>query len=209
MEIKRLAPEEVKRLYDTNMQRDFPPSELRPYSSISSLTESGNYLCFGCMDGAGVAAYAAFAVTSGAAPAALLDYYAVDESRRGQGVGGRFLSGLRELSPQFGAPYILIEVESVESAETPEQVEERERRIRFYEHCGCEKTDVYSLLFGVEYRILYLPLGDARPADEEVKASLEQVYRLIVPPLAGGTEEAFRRVCRCGFGPFPGTVRKI
>lgn len=196
MEIKQLDPEQVKQLYDTKMKRDFPPSELRPYSSISTLTEQGNYLFFGFLDGEEIAAYAAFAVAGGAA---LLDYYAVDETRRGQGVGGKFLAALREASGSFGAPYLLIEVESVESAQTPAQVEERERRIRFYGHCGCRGTNTYSHLFGVEYRLLYLPLTEAGPTDEEVKAALEQVYRLIVPPLVGGDEDAFQKVCRCYF----------
>lgn len=198
MKIKELNLEEAKLLYDTKMKRDFPPSELRPFSSVSGLTKQGHYRCFGCMDGEEPAAYAFFAFTQGAA---LLDYLAVDEHRRGRGVGKFFLSGLRGMGEEMGAPYFLIEAESVESAVTPEQTEERVRRMRFYEHCGCRKTAVYSLLFGVEYRILYLPLKEVSPTDEEVKEKLHSLYRIIVPPLVGNDPKAYEKVCRCFLRP--------
>lgn len=201
MEIKRLDANAVRQLYDTRMKRDFPPSELRPYASMKSLMDEGLYLCFAYEDEGDAAAYAYFVASGGAA---LLDYYAVDEARRGQGVGGKFLTGLRGVSQQFQAPYILIEVESVESARTPAQVEERERRIRFYGHSGCRPTGVYSHLFGVEYQILYLPLsGGEGPSDQEVKSALERLYRLIVNPLVQGDPQAYARVCQCFFGSQP------
>lgn len=198
MEIKELSLDEVKNLYETKMRQDFPPAELRPYRSIHDLSRQGNYLCFGCLENGSVAAYAYFAL---AGRAALLDYLAVDAGLRGRGVGGKFLQGLRNLPGRFAAPGFLIEVESVENAETPEQVEERQRRIRFYLHCGCVETQVYSYLFGVEYRIYYLPLGEAPLSDDEIKSALESVYRIIVPPLVEEGEEAYREVCRCYFRP--------
>lgn len=195
MEIDALGAEELKALYETRLREDFPPSELRPYSNMKYLLERGAYRCFACREAGETAAYALFAVSRGAA---LLDYYAVEPSRRGKGVGSRFLTELKGLSGQFGAPYVIIEAESVESAETPEQVAERQRRLRFYAHCGCIATGVYSLLFGVEYRILALPLGEApHPSDGEVKAALEGLYRMIVTPIVEGNREEYRRVCRC------------
>lgn len=196
MKIETLSAGELKTLYETRMREDFPESELRPYSNMKYLMDLGAYRCFACREEGEIAAYALFAVSGGAA---LLDYYAVDADRRGRGVGSRFLSGLKDVSEQFGAPYVIIEAESVESAKTPEQVEERRRRLRFYSHCGCRATEVYSFLFGVEYQILVLPLT-ADPADDEVKAGLESLYRIIVPPIVDGDEEKFRQVCRCYFG---------
>lgn len=199
MKIETLSAEELKALHETRLREDFPPSELRPYSNMKYLMDLGAYRCFACRENGGIAAYALFAVSDGAA---LLDYYAVDSALRGQGVGSRFLSGLKAVSEQFGAPYVIIEAESVESAETPAQVEERRRRLRFYDHCGCRTTGVYSFLFGVEYQILVLPLSEAAaPSDAEVKAALESLYRMIVPPMVDGDEEKFRQVCRCYLGP--------
>lgn len=182
------------------MQQDFPPSELRPFSSMEYLTERGLYRGYVSRENTRQLGYALFVFNQGAA---LLDYYAVNSSLRGQGIGSKFLSSLRELSGEFGAPFILIEVESVESAETPEQIEERERRIRFYKHCGCVATKVYSFLFGVEYQIMILPLSADLPANNEVLSALEGIYRLIVPPIIGEGEHAFKTVCQCYYGARP------
>ncbi len=199
MKIETIDAEELKNLYETRLKEDFPPSELRPYSNMQYLLERGAYRCFVCREEGEPLAYALFAVRDGAA---LLDYFAVEPSRRGQGIGGRFLAGLRQLSGQFGAPYVLIEAESVESAQTAAQTEERQRRLRFYRHCGCRTTGVYSLLFGVEYQILAMPLsGEEGPGPEETRAALESLYRLIVPPIVNGDEAAFQRACRCFFRP--------
>lgn len=193
MNIETLSINELKNIYNTKMQEDFPPSELRPFSSMEYLTELGLYRSFSCRENERELGYALFVANENAA---LLDYYAIDAACRGQGVGSRFLAGLKEASGAFGAPYVLIEVESVENAKTTEQIEERERRIRFYKHCGCFATGVYSFLFGVEYQIMVLPLSitDA-PTDGDVEESLEGIYNLIVSPLVGGNEEKLKKVC--------------
>lgn len=194
MEIRELDLKEMEGIYAERMAQDFPPDELRPFCSIRDLTRMGLYRSFGCFED-GLAGYATFARADGGR-AALLDYYAVDARRRGQGIGSRFLPGLRGAARGLGAGFVLIEAESVESARTPGQTEERRRRIRFYKGCGCRETGVYSYLFGVEYRILVLPLeGD--PGDDEAERALMEVYRTIVPPLVGPGEEAFAEVCRC------------
>lgn len=198
MNIKSLNFEQLNEIYNTRMKIDFPPSELRPFSSMEYLTEQGLYRAFAYGDDVTTLGYALFAENKSAA---LLDYFAVDANCRGQGIGGKFLSGIRAMAGEFTAPYVLIEVESVESAQTQEQIDERERRIRFYKHCGCVPTGVFSFLFGVEYQILILPLAEAcEPDDTEVFSSLMSVYRMIVPPLVGSDEESFNEVCRCYYG---------
>lgn len=194
MKIDSLSEKELEALYDTRLKGDFPPSELRPFSSMQYLLRKNSYRCFAYWEGKTVLAYALFILSQGAA---LLDYFAVDPSLRGQGVGNKFLTGLKSVSREFGVPYVLIEAESVESAQTPEQIDERERRLRFYGHCGCTQTSVYSLLFGVEYQILLLPLTEGVFDEEEVKTNLEQVYRSFVPQFTGDDEEKYRQVCRC------------
>jgi len=185
----------MEKIYTTRMAEDFPPNELRPFCSIRDLTRAGLYRSFGCYED-GLAGYAAFAMAA-QGPAVLLDYYAVDASRRGQGIGSRFLPGLRGVAERLGAGYFMIEVESLETARTPAQAEERARRIHFYKRCGCRETRVYSYLFGVEYQILVSVLEGEAPSDSEVEAALMRVYRTIVPPLVGPDEEAFAEVCRC------------
>ncbi len=195
MKIETICENELKDLYHTRLQEDFPPDELRPYSSMEYLLGLGMYRCFAFREQGKTAAYALLIHAEGAA---LLDYFAVDPSLRGQGVGTRFLSELKSVSVEFGVPYVLIEAESPESAQTPEQFLERQRRLRFYQSCGCLLTDVYSFLFGVEYQILLLPLRNASvPSAEEVKTSLEKLYRVFVTPLTDNDESAYQKVCRC------------
>ena len=193
MEIKQLGLSQIRELYETRMREDFPPSELRPWRSIEELTLQGNYRCFGCEEQGKILAYAAFARCP---EAALLDYYAVDAALRGQGIGQKFLGGLRDKGRDFGAPFVLLEVESVETAQSPQEEETRRRRIRFYEHCGCGKSGVYTHLFGVEYQIMYLPLEEGRPQDGDVQAAMEEIYRMIVTPLVEGDPERFSQACR-------------
>lgn len=193
MKIETLTIEELKSLYYTRMQEDFPPSELRPFSSMEHLLRQGNYRCFAYREKEDIAAYALLAVGEGLA---LLDYLAVAPSLRGLGAGTRFLSELKTMD--LGAPYLLIEVESTESARDQEQLQERERRIRFYQHSGCRAAGVYSHLFGVEYQILALPLNGAElPCPREIKSALESLYQMIVPPVLRETKGTFEQVCRC------------
>lgn len=193
MELKLLDLEELRALYRRRLREDFPPAELRPFSSMEYLMNKGAYRCFEAREEGRPLGYALCAVEQGGA--ALLDYFAVEPYLRGQGVGSRFLRELKALD--FGVPYLLIEAESLESAQTPAETEERSRRLRFYRRCGCAGTPVFSLLFGVEYQILVLPLrAPSLPGPAEVQAALEKIYRGIVPPMVEYDEEAFRQVCR-------------
>lgn len=193
MEIVKLGLAEMQALYEARMKEDFPPSELRPWSSMRTLTEQGSYLCFGFQEGGRILAYAAFARCPGAA---LLDYYAVDSALRGRGIGQKFLRGLRRFSQELDAPFVLVEVESVESARTQEEAETRRRRIRFYERCGCRPSGVYAYLFGVDYQILYLPFQEGTVTNSQVRRSLEQVYRMTVGLLVGEDRQRFAQVCQ-------------
>ncbi len=199
MKIETIGAGELKSLYDARLREDFPPSELRPYSNMKYLLDLGAYRCFVYREQKELLGYALFAVWEGAA---LLDYLAVTPSQRGKGVGTRFLRELKPIASDFGAAYGLIEAENPDRARTPEQLEERRRRLRFYAGCGCRPSGVFSLLFGVEYQILVWPFSeDARPSPEEVKASLDSLYRLIVPPIVKWDETAYRQACRCFLQP--------
>ena len=194
MKLELLSEKELEALYHRRVREDFPPDELRPFSSMQYLLNQNAYRCFAYREQGDIRAYAMLILSHGAA---LLDYFAVAPEFRGQGVGSEFLRELTAISREFGVPYVLIEAESMESAETPEQRNERQRRFKFYKNCGCVPTPVFSLLFGVEYQILLLPLSDALPDSGTVKENLENLYRVIVTHFTGDSEEAFRKVCRC------------
>lgn len=192
MEIRNIGAQELARLYRRGLHRDFPPAELRPLWSMRRLLEQGNYAACVAEENGVPQGYALFAQAQGAA---LLDYFAVEPQLRGRGVGSAFLRALAQ--KDYGAPYLLIEAESPDSATTPEQLEERRRRIRFYIGCGCRQTGVRSFLFGVEYDILLLPLGETGAvSDDEVSRCLKGLYGVIVSPLVEREDGAFSRVCR-------------
>ena len=116
--------------------------------------------------------------------------------RRGQGVGTAFFHGLQKLPALGQASCLYIEAESLESAPTPQERETRRRRIQFYTRCGCVESPWYAYLFGVEYRILLLPLEEPLPGEEQMREQLLSVYNVTVPMHTDGTQEGFRRVCR-------------
>ena len=200
MKLEILSERELETLYRQRVREDFPPDELRPFSSMQYLLKQNAYRCYVYREDGEIRAYAMLILSHGVA---LLDYFAVAPHCRGQGVGSRFLRELKNSSREFQVPYVLIEAESEESAETPEQLTERQRRFRFYNNCGCILTPVFSFLFGVEYQILLLPLGDALPDSETVRKTLEDLYRVIISHFTGDDEAAFKKVCKCYLKPDP------
>ena len=91
LHVRKLSLSEIKAIHETHMPEAFPPSELRPYSSIKALYEGGNYMGYGLFEGEKLAAYAYFAKADGR-PFALLDYFAVLPALRGNGLGSRFFT---------------------------------------------------------------------------------------------------------------------
>ena len=192
MTIQKLEIPQLEKLYHAHMEKDFVPQELRPWHSVKHLTEQGCYDTFACREEGQLVASAAFARCEAGV---LLDYFAVVPQLRGKGVGSRFFRELKGVFPQFEAPCIFIEVESLESASSPEEREVRRRRIQFYQRCGCEGTPIFAHLFGVEYQIMTFPLEEGpSPSLEELEAALLRLYQVIIPRLEKG--EGVSKVCR-------------
>ena len=106
---------------------------------------------------------------------------------RGAGIGSKNFPLLRtEMKDRDG---LLLEVESVESAEAEEEVNIRRRRIAFYERCGCEMTKAKSLLYGVDFNILVLPIAQPVPEAKVVLHELENIYHVMFD------DELYKRVC--------------
>ncbi|MBW4841708.1 MAG: GNAT family N-acetyltransferase [Paenibacillaceae bacterium] len=86
----------------------------------------------------------------------ILDYMAVRQDLRGQGLGRLFFSQIRDFADQDPqAEAILIEAEA-------EDTEMNRERLRFWLHCGFIATPyVHQYIWVPEpYRALYLPLKD-------------------------------------------------
>lgn len=179
--VKRLAEDALTEIYNTYMKRDFPASELKPLSHILRSVEAGFGFTLGIYEDGELAGYAVFILCE-ETRCALLDYFAILEDRRGQGMGHRAFSLLEtyfeENLPEVQGLYI--ESERVSAAENEEQRLTRQRRIAFYLSCGCEMTAFRSVLFGVDYSVLYRHFGTG--GQEGTLAALDTLYKKMFKP---------------------------
>lgn len=181
MEIQKLEPEEISRIYETYMKEDFPKNELKPFKALETMLEKGVYEGLGFYHSEELIAYAFF-VKHAERKTLLLDYFAVCAEHRAGGVGSAFLAQMKEFFADRQA--ILLECESISCAGSEEERITRSRRINFYVRNGSCKTPTKSELFGVEYDILYIPLGMELL---NVMEELNQLYQQMFPAELFGT----------------------
>lgn len=178
--VKKLENGEITSIYDTYMRQDFPADELKPLSHILRSMEEDYGFSLGLYEEEKLAGYAVFILCRETA-CALLDYFAILKDRRGEGLGHQafllFETYFKENLPLVAGLYI--ESERVTAAENEKQRLTRERRIAFYESCGCEMTDLRAVLFGVDYSVLYKRMN---PAGTASRASLDTLYRRMFKP---------------------------
>lgn len=180
--ITKLSLEALKSIYDARMKEDFPPDELRPFSSMQALTQQNSYASFGYDEDGNIMAYACFARVKDS-PAAMLDYYAVSKQSRGSGIGSKFLAAFPAFLKPLGVQHVILEVESVEKAKDAVQAEIRRRRIAFYEKNGCRRTQVRSLLYGVYYDVMVLSMSGGAETNQTIMQQLRDTYRVILKPI--------------------------
>ena len=166
---------QIETLYNTRLKKDFPPNELRPLDSLRISWTENAYDCYGLFDGDKIAGYAFFVRRGNDY---LFDYFAIAEERRDEGLGSVFLRQLSECMRE--ADCIVGEVENPDTAETEELRRQRERRLRFYLRNGFLETELTSVVFGVNYRILEVPTGTEH-STEKLRSVYTGLYRSILP----------------------------
>lgn len=173
--IKLLSLEEAGTVYAGHMHRDFPPSEIKPFSMIEDLWKKGLYRCYGFYEKADdkLRAYA-FTMTDTDVNMLLLDYFAVCKEARGKGYGSAALALLKENCLEWDG--IIVEVEDDDTTDDTEEKQLRRRRIAFYERNGVRMTAARSFAFGVDYKLMTVILGNER-AEERVGEKLASVYK--------------------------------
>lgn len=171
--LRCLSTAQAEKIYSQYMTQDFPRDELKPFSMIEAASARGEYECLGCYAGAQLCGYA-YLLRFG--NAYLLDYFAVKAELRGSGYGSRILQMLH--AQYADADAFLIESENPDDAADARALAERQRRLRFYLHAGCTDTGVTARVFGVEYRLLELPVSGVHTQDEirEVYMRLYQSF---------------------------------
>ena len=132
----------IKRLY----KRAFPKEERKPFSVIRKMQKLGKSdIWYFEQDGV----FLGLSTTINGADTVLIDYFAVDESRRGQGNGSRMLDALIEYYSPKG---VFLEIEI--PYEDSENYLQRLRRKSFYLSRGLVEMGTVAELFGVDMELL-------------------------------------------------------
>lgn len=180
LQVRKLTLIQTKEIYNTYMGTDFPPEELKPFCMIEDMWKRGHYFAYGFYetvleDGKEEELLRAYAclVADNTKRMLLLDYFAACGNVRGQGYGSIALGQLKEACGDWRG--IIIEVEDNE-LELEESIRDiRNRRIAFYTRNGCRMTDTRSRVFGVDYRIMILPVMDEQ-AGEYMAQKVTDIY---------------------------------
>ena len=178
--VETLSLPQIRALYRERMKQDFPPDELKPLAMIEKALARDEYICYGAVNGKDILAYAYFVkLKEQEKPYALFDYYAVRQDIRDRGVGSRFMQALIA-GPLRGMDCVLLEVDDPARAETPEETDKRKRRLAFYLRNGLRDADAKATVYGVQFKILTLPVGKAL-SREEVRQKYAALYRALLP----------------------------
>lgn len=151
----------IERLFKSRLKKDFARNELKPLSSMRRSWEKDAYDCYGLFCGDEILGYAFF-VRLG--KNFLFDYLAIEESHRDEGLGSIFLRQLTACLTD--ADCVVIEVEDPDQAKNEADRVLRERRLQFYLRNGYLETMLTSEVFGADYRILEVPVGNPHTTDQ-------------------------------------------
>ena len=148
MEIKLKKPASMKdwvKIYWLYLEA-FPAEERKPFGMILKMYRKGKTDIWCVMADGG---FAGLAITINGAEVILLDYFAVDKKRRGEGIGSAALRKIRQHYADWG---LFIEIES--TFENAPNLSQRQRRKKFYLSCGMEEMGTTAELFGVRMELL-------------------------------------------------------
>lgn len=178
--VETLSLPQIRALYRERLTRDFPRDEIKPLAMIEKALARGEYVCYGAVSEEDILAYAYFVkLKQNEKPYALFDYYAVRQDIRSRGVGSRFIQALIA-GPLREMDCVLLEVDDPDCAQTPEEAETRNRRLAFYLRNGLRDADVKATVYGVQYKILTLPVG-RNISREEIRKKYAALYRSLFP----------------------------
>lgn len=222
--IRELTHDEIIEIYKTTAPLHFPKEELRPLFNIKNIMSRGGYRGFGLFRNAGTAtrtgsaladslsapdtlAGYAFFITMPDSDVMLLDYFAVLEEYRSQGLGGLFLQKMRDglsrvqntcTTPSETTAGIFIETEDIACAATDAEKSLRKRRNDFYLRNGAVPTGLHDTLGTADYEIFFLPITRNALRSEDVNANnlhsrLDRLYHFM---LAGESEICYEKVVK-------------
>lgn len=144
--------------------RAFPKAERKPFSMIIKMRDAGisEILLLEEEDGR----FAGLVITLAYKDLVLLDYFAIDDAKRGMGIGSAALALLQE---RYRGKRFFLEIEST----VDHEIEERVRRKRFYQAAGMVPMNYLVDLFGVEMEIMTF---ECKVAFEEYHEIFEELF---------------------------------
>lgn len=146
MRLRTVATEAEWSMLESLYRSAFPDNERKPFDMIR---EKYNQKVTDVWMIEDEDVFSGFAITMNGEDLVLLDYFAICEEKRGQGLGGKSLRALQE---QYRDKRFFLEVESLKVP--ADNMEERRRRKQFYLKNGMKELGVYAKLFGVEFELL-------------------------------------------------------
>lgn len=173
MEFRLLSKAEIFEIYDTDLQNDFPKSEIKPKSMIEKCFDEGNYFARALFHEGKRLAYQFFIVIG---DNILLDYFAVDAKSRGSGVGSIALAEMSKM-PEAQGRLILLEVEDPDYSLSEADLDMRKRRLHFYARNNVNYVGVKTRVFTDDY----LLLSPREPSVEVAESAILALYRAILP----------------------------
>ena len=170
MYLKTLSPEELKRVYETDLTEAFPPAELKPLRAMEAMRERGAYDPLCLYDEAGEALGYILLWKHEDGRYILIDYLCVPAGKRNGGIGGKLLEAAAAYYPK-GTVFI---GESEAPTGDPERDKLILRRLGFYARNGAKTLGYDNALFGVHYRTICW--ANPMPEEAEIMQKHQEIY---------------------------------
>ncbi len=170
MYLKTMSPEELRRVYETDLTEAFPPAELKPLGAMEAMRARGVYdpLCLYGESGEALGYVLLWKHEDGRY--ILIDYLCVPAGRRNGGLGGQLLQMTRTLYPEDTV--FIIESEAPSGSGADEMIR---RRLGFYARNGARTLHYDTALFGVHFKTLCW--ADPPPEEAEVLQKHQEIYQ--------------------------------
>ena len=170
MNLRTLAPEELRTVYELHLKEAFPPAELKPLAAMEGMRSKGVYDPLVLTDDNGTHLGYVLLWKHMDGRFILIDYLCVPAERRNGGAGGMLLRAVREYYP----PDTVLIAESEAPAGDPEQDALILRRLNFYARNGAETLDYDCALFGVHFKTICW--AAPMPVETEILRKHQEIY---------------------------------
>jgi len=170
--LKQMSLSEIKDIYDELMVVDFPSEELKKWELVEELYKKGIYEMLGAFEGDKFIGYVTFS-TDLSHQLYLVDYFGIVKELRGKGYGSCILKQITDRLKDVNL--VVGEVENPYIEEDPTIKKRKQGLLEFYLNNGWKDTGINALMYDVEYRLLYLILGN-NLSTSDIQTGYEDIY---------------------------------